>query len=79
MRPLSSGTWALVLGIVLISPRFGLGQTRADGAPAAPSSPTADYPKDRAGVLIEGSDWTPIDAAMPSKTRAKGGIAQSLS
>jgi hypothetical protein len=30
-------------------------------------------------VLIEASDWSPIDAAMPSKTRTKGGIAQSLS
>jgi hypothetical protein len=30
-------------------------------------------------VLIESSDWAPIDAAMPSKTRAKGGLAQSLS
>jgi hypothetical protein len=33
----------------------------------------------RAGVLIQGSDWAAIDAASPAKLRAKGGIAQSLS
>jgi hypothetical protein len=30
-------------------------------------------------VLIAGSDWATIDVAMPSKSRAKGGLAQSLS
>jgi hypothetical protein len=79
VKPLSSWTGALVFGIILIAPRFGLGQTRTDAAPAASSSPTADYPKGRAGVLIEGPDWPSISATMPSKTRAKGGIAQSLS
>jgi hypothetical protein len=79
VKPLSSWTGALVLGIILISPRFGLGQTKPDAAPAASSTSTLDYPTDRAGVLIKGADWAAMDATMPSKTRAKGGIAQSLS
>jgi len=79
VKRLSTWTVALVLGIILISPRFGLGQTGTDPAPAASSSSAADYPKNRAGVMIEGPDWPSLDAAMPSKTRAKGGIAQSLS
>ena len=79
MKLLSIWSGTLVLGIILISPRFGLCQAKPDPAPAASSSPVVDYPNDRGGVLIEGSDWTPIDASMPAKTRAKGGIAQSLS
>jgi hypothetical protein len=53
--------------------------TGSASASSAPSSPTPDYPTDRAGVLIQSSDWASIDATMPSKTRAKGSIAQSLS
>ena len=79
MKPFSISTRALVLGIIFISPRFGLCQNKADAASPASPSPTADYPRDRPGVLIEGADWAAIDAAMPSKTRAKGGLAQSLS
>src|ERR1700687_1397763 len=79
MKPISSWTGALVLGVILISPRFGFGQTKTDTAPAEASPPPADYPKDRAGVLIGDSDWAPMDATMPSKTRSKGGLAQSLS
>jgi len=79
VKPFKCCTKLLLLGIVLTSPQFGFGQTKADGAPNAPVSSAADYPKGRAGVLIEASDWTPLDAVMPSKTRAKGGIAQSLS
>jgi len=79
MKPLSISTGAIVLGIILISPRFGMCQTKTDAAPAVSSGPTVDYPRDRGGVLIEGLDWVSIDAAMPSKTRAKGGLTQSLS
>jgi hypothetical protein len=78
VRPISCLTGALVLGIFLILPRFALGQTRSDAAPAESAPPAVDYPKDRPGVLIEGADWATIDATLPSKTHAKGGIAQSL-
>jgi hypothetical protein len=79
VKPLSTWTGALALGMILISPRFGLSQTKTDAAPAESSTSTPDYPEDRAGVLIHSSDWTAIDSTMPSKTRAKGAIAQSLS
>lgn len=78
MKPLSSWTSALALGMILISPRFGLGQTKTDAAPADSSASTIDYPEGRAGVLIKGSDWAAMDSMMPSKTRTKGAITQSL-
>jgi hypothetical protein len=65
--------------MILTLPRIGSAQAKPDAAPAEPSTPAADYPDDRAGVLIHGSDWTVLDSTMPSKTRAKGAIAQSLS
>jgi hypothetical protein len=79
VKPLSSWTGALALGMILISPRFGSGQTKMDAAPADSSTSTPDYPESRAGVLIKGSDWAAMDSMMPSKTRTKGGITQSLS
>lgn len=83
MKPFSSWTslgWTcvLVLGSVFISPRSGLAQTKTDATPAEPSTAIPDYPTDRPGILIEGADWAAIDVAAPSKIRAKGGIAQSL-
>lgn len=77
----SSVTWvaSLILGTISVSPLFTPAQTRTDTSPTAPSDLTADYPKDLAGVLIQSSGWTPIPAAMPSKTRVKRGLAASLS
>lgn len=40
---------------------------------------TADYPADRAGILVQTSSWEEIKGEMPTKTKAKHGIAASLS
>jgi hypothetical protein len=79
VKPLASWAGALVLGMVLISPRVALAQTRTDAATDEPSSSTPDYPMNRPGVLIQGSDWVPLDSTAPAKMRTKGAIAQSLS
>jgi hypothetical protein len=65
--------------MLLLAPRPGRCQAKADAAPATPSTDTPDYPDNRAGVLIQGADWAALDSTMPAKTRAKNGIAQSLS
>jgi hypothetical protein len=52
-----------------------------ENQPAPGSSPelTADYPMDRAGVLIQSAQWTAVANQNPTKTRAAHGIAASLS
>ena len=76
---------ALVLGLAIFSPCFVSAQTSPDSPKPDSSARTAsaadlEYPIDQAGVLIHDSDdWTAIDSAAPAKTRAKNGIAQSLS
>jgi hypothetical protein len=39
----------------------------------------ANYPKDKAGVMIQIVDWVTLPSAAPTKTRAKHGIAASMS
>jgi hypothetical protein len=51
----------------------------AQTPPAPDNSFTADYPSDRAGILLQSSSWEPIAGEMPLKTRAAHGIAASLS
>ena len=43
------------------------------------SSFTADYPIGRAGILVQTSSWEEIKNEMPAKTKARHGIAASLS
>ena len=46
--------------------------------PASATELTADYPMDRAGVLVQNGDWTAVANQNPSKTRVGRGIAASL-
>jgi len=39
---------------------------------------TADYPRDQAGVLIQGVKWTEVTNQMPTKLKSAHGIAASL-
>jgi hypothetical protein len=47
--------------------------------PGSTSDLTADYPLDRAGVFIQGAQWTEVTSQMPSKTKNAHGLAASLS
>lgn len=40
---------------------------------------TADYPADRAGILIQGAQWTTVANQNPAKTKAAHSIAAGLS
>jgi len=72
------GTLAFVT--LLVSLNLPHPQNPADSSSAHYADFTADYPSDRAGVLIRTTqDWQPVSAAMPAKTRAKHGVAASLS
>jgi hypothetical protein len=72
--------WMVVLvSVVLGLLRFIPAQTKSDTDTAPHLNLAVDYPRDRAGVMIRGSHWVAIAAAMPSKTKAKRGLAASLS
>jgi hypothetical protein len=65
----------VILGLVSLVPAQAPSTTSA----ALQESVKADYPKDRAGILIQKLDWVTIEASMPTKTKAKRGLAASLS
>jgi len=48
-------------------------------ASAATSAITADYPLDRAGIFIKGTQWSAVANQSPVKTKAAHGFAASLS
>lgn len=52
---------------------------QTQSSPAIPAKVVANYPKDKAGVMIQISDWVMLPSASPTKTRAKHGIAASMS
>ena len=70
----------LVIGFILVASSV-LPGIHAQGQQAAGSGTglTADYPMDRAGVLIQSGQWTVVANQNPAKTRTAHGIAASLS
>ena len=52
---------------------------RRQPAPGNKPELTADYPMDRAGVLIQSAQWTVVANQMPTRLRNAHGIAASLS
>jgi len=52
---------------------------QTQSSPSTPAKVVANYPKDKAGVMIQISDWMTLPSASPTKTRAKHGIAASMS
>jgi hypothetical protein len=68
----------LILGAISVSPGLVSAQDKTDSSSTAPANFTADYPKDRTGMLIENSGWTDVPNAHPSKTHVKRGIAASF-
>src|SRR2546425_9736862 len=69
----------LILGVISVAPLFAPAQSESDTSSPRPANVTTDYPKDKAGVLIQSSGWTAIPAAAPSKSKVKRGLAASLS
>jgi hypothetical protein len=71
---------AIALGIIAVLPLRTAAQNNppADSAPATTATVTADYPRDRAGILMQGSDWTSIPSEVPAKTHVKHGLAPAL-
>jgi hypothetical protein len=69
---------SLILGGISLLPLLAPAQSKPDANSPKPSTVTADYPKDRTGVLIDSSGWTEVPQAFPSKTHVKHGIAASL-
>jgi hypothetical protein len=71
---------AIVLGIASAFPPLTAAQnkTSPDSASATPPTVTADYPRDRAGLFMQTSDWTSIPSEAPAKIRLKHGFAPAL-
>jgi hypothetical protein len=65
--------------VVVLSFSFS-SAAQTQSSPATPQAKVvANYPKDKAGVMMQASDWVTIPSAAPTKTRAKHGIAASIS
>jgi hypothetical protein len=53
---------------------------QTQSSPATPQAKVvANYPHDKAGVMLQAAEWVTMPSATPTKTRAKHGIAASLS
>ena len=48
-------------------------------APAADKGSTADYPRSRTGILIQGTEWTPVANQNPTRTKTAHSLAAGLS
>jgi hypothetical protein len=68
-----------VVSLFLVVTPFITAQDQANTTPAPSVGLTADYPRDRPGIMIQEVDWVTIPSAMPAKTKTKHGIAASLS
>ena len=71
---------AITLGIFSVwpLPTAAQNKTAPDSTSATPPPLTANYPSDRAGVLILSSDWISIPSATPAKTHLKHGFAPAV-
>ena len=75
----------VVSGLVFVSaislPIRAQNQSSPNGAVAQADNHqiSADYPRTRAGVLIEDTQWADVASQTPSKTKAAHGIAAGLS
>ena len=71
---------AIALGIVSALPLLTAAQNTPapESGSATPPTLTAEYPRDRTGILIRNSDWISIPSEMPAKIRMKHGFAPAL-
>src|ERR1035438_7450176 len=54
-------------------------QNQQSPAPAGDKGSTADYPRNRTGILIQGTEWTPVANQNPTKTKTAHSLAAGLS
>ncbi len=66
-------------GILLTAPLLSTAQPRAASTVTPSSVFPSTYPADHAGVFVQTPDWAEIAGVAPSRTKAKHGIAASLS
>jgi hypothetical protein len=66
----------IVSALPLLAPAQN--QTAPASASATPPTVTADYPRDRSGILIRNSDWISVPSEMPAKIHMKHGFAPAL-
>ena len=70
----------IALGILSALPVVTTAQNQATLDSASPTPPTvrADYPRDRAGIMVLASDWISIPSAAPAKNHVKHGLAPAF-
>jgi hypothetical protein len=68
----------ILIATAVVLSLMGIAGSQTQSSPGD-GSVTADYPKDRTGVLVQAVDWLNVPSSMPRKTRAKHGIAASFS
>ena len=68
-----------VAGLLLIFLGTSSAQSESNANASTQPNLTADYPRDRPGVFVQTMDWIPMAGVTPVKTKAKHGIAASLS
>jgi hypothetical protein len=71
---------AIAFGIVSMLSVLTVAQdkTSPDSTSATPPPVTADYPRDRAGILMGGADWTSVSSEVPTKSHLKHGFAPAV-
>jgi hypothetical protein len=69
-----------ILGVAVVLALSVCPAAQTQPSVAAPQPKiVANYPKDKAGVMIQLADWMTLPSANPTKTHARHGIAASLS
>ncbi|HTS13496.1 MAG TPA: hypothetical protein VMH00_15370 [Candidatus Limnocylindrales bacterium] len=76
---MKAGTRWLVCGFAVLLMALGaLPQDRIPESSSRGANVSAEYPKDRAGILIRGTDWISIRSEMPTKSRVKHALAPTF-
>lgn len=70
----------LALGVACAASLFAEAQNNptTDSVSTTPPAVNADYPRDRAGIIILSADWVPIPSEVPAKTHLKHGLAPTF-
>lgn len=69
----------VLVALAMASTAAGSAQAPAQDSKGDSPSASVAYPHDQAGILIKDLDWISIPQTMPTKSKAKHGLAASLS